>query len=135
MSKRILNEDQITDLRRNINVDRCSERSISYNKDFKIKAVRQYNEDRLSAKEIFELAGFDIKIIGKDKPKDSLKNWTRIYKRKGMLGLQEEQRGKVGRPRKNELGGEDKIKRLEAQVAYLKAENDFLVKLRAKRAK
>jgi hypothetical protein len=38
-----------------------------------------------------------------------------------------------GRPRVKGTDA-DKIKWLEAKVAYLKAENDFLVKLRAKRS-
>ena len=135
MSKRIFNKNQINILNGNQNVTKCSERSISYSNDFKIKAVKQYHEEGLGSREIFELAGFDINTIGKDSPNDRLVDWNNIYKRKGIFGFEREARGRIGRPRKNELVGEDKIKRLEAEVAYLKAENDFLVKLRAKRSK
>jgi len=85
MSKRIFNKDQIESLRRNINVDRCSERSISYNRDFKARAVKQHKCEGLGAREIFELAGFDIDVIGKDKPKDRLKSWNKIYRTKGIF--------------------------------------------------
>ncbi len=52
-----------------------------------------------------------------------------------MEGLAETRgKGSSGRPRTKNLSDTDKIKRLETQVAYLKAENDFLAKLRAKRA-
>ena len=47
-----------------------------------------------------------------------------------------ENRGKGrggGRPKTKGITPEDRIKRLEAENAYLKAENDFLAKLRAKR--
>ena len=37
-----------------------------------------------------------------------------------------------GRPKTKGLTDTDKIKRLKIEVAYLKAKNDFLVKLRAK---
>ncbi len=52
-----------------------------------------------------------------------------------MGGLQNEVRGKNRWESKvEELTDANKIKYLEAKVAYLKAENDFLAKLRAKRA-
>ena len=75
-------------------------------------------------------------MIGKDTPTDRLGDWNKIYKEKGAEGLKNETRGKGGgRPKKpKDLSDKDKIKRLEAEVAYLKAENDFFTKLRAKRA-
>jgi len=62
----------------------------------------------------------------------TLRDWKRIVVRDGTEGL-------------NKIGGlpydrgpkntdKDKLKRLNLQVKYLKAENDFLAKLRAKRA-
>ena len=52
-----------------------------------------------------------------------------------MRGLSEA-RGrhtKNNKPKTKDLSSTEKIKWLEAEVAYLKAENDFLAKLRAKR--
>lgn len=135
MSKRIFTKEQIETLKRNPNVKNCSERSILYSKDFKIKAVKQY-EEGLTGREIFDKAGFDLKIIEKDTPKGCLKRWNKIYKKKGIAGLEKDFRGITGgRRKKIEIIEKDRIKRLEAEVAYLKAENDFLIKLRAKRAK
>jgi hypothetical protein len=135
MSKRIFTKEQIEILKSNINVKNCSERSILYSRDFKIKAVKQY-EEGLTGREIFDLAGFDLKIIEKDTPKGCLKRWNKIYKKKGIIGLEKDFRGiNGGRRKKIEIIEKDRIKRLEAEVAYLKAENDFLIKLRAKRAK
>lgn len=136
MSKRIFTKEQIEALKRNPNVKNCSERSILYNNDFKIKAVKQYKEG-LTGKEIFETAGFDLNTIDKDTPKECLKRWNRIYKKKGIAGLEKDFREiNSGRKiKKVEIIEKDRIKRLEAEVAYLKAENDFLIKLRAKRSK
>ena len=134
MSKRIFTKEETEVLQSNPNVHKCSKRSISYHKDFKIKAVKQY-KDGLTSKEIFNLAGFDLNVIGRDSPKSCLKCWNKIYRQKGVVGLEIDTRGKNGGRRKTkEIIEKDKIKRLEAEVAYLKAENDFLVKLRAKRA-
>jgi hypothetical protein len=136
MGKRIFTSEQIEDLKRNPNVKNCSERSILYSNDFKIKAVKQYKEEGLTGSEIFNLAGFDSKIIGKKTGKECLKCWNRIDKQKGTAGLEIDQRkGRSGRQTKKVLTEVDRIKRLEAEVAYLKAENDFLIKLRAKRSK
>ena len=121
-------------LRSNVSVSNCSERSISYSKDFKLRAVRQY-EEGLGSREIFRQAGFDLKMIGLQTPKECLKRWNRTFKSKGVDGLETDARGRAGgRPRTKNLTEKDWIRRLEAEVAYLKAENDFLARLRAKRA-
>lgn len=56
----------------------------------------------------------------------------------GAEGLLTETRGRAtgsrrGRPKVRGVTDGEKIERLEATVAYLRAENDFLAKLRAKR--
>ena len=131
MSKRIFTEEQRAVLLNNSNVIKCSEKAITYSKEFKIKAVRQYNEG-MSSSQIFIEAGIDPKIVGRKSPKDRLRDWRKIYSRKGEDGLLCKKRG-GGRPKTKGITPEYRIKRLEAEVAYLRAENDFLVKLRAKR--
>lgn len=135
MSKRRFTKEEIELLSKNENVSRCGEKSIAYNKAFKVRAVKQYKEGK-SSRSIFIDAGFDLQLIGKDNPKEHLKQWNRIVKVKGLEGLRVETRGRNGgRPKKpKDLTDADKIKRLEAEVAYLKAEKDFFMKLRAKRA-
>jgi len=134
MSKRIFNEDQIKELLANPNVSRCSEKSITYGKAFKILAIKKYYEEGYSPRMIFEEAGFNIDIIGRHSPKRCLYCWKIAYKTKGEEGLKVETRGKHhkgGRPKTKGLTDFDKISRLEIEVAYLKAENDFFMKLRA----
>jgi transposase-like protein len=134
MSKRIFTKDQVIELSKNKNVTKCSEKSITYSKDFKRIAIKQYNEQGLTSSKIFRLAGFDLEMIGRDIPAESLRRWNRTYRMKGIEKLSIETRGNRGRPVKvKDATDKDKIKRLETEVAYLKAENDFLAKLRAKR--
>jgi len=116
MTKRILTEKQIEQLEQNPSVERCSPKSITYHPDFKAKALDAYVRDYRSVREIFESAGFDLGVIGKNTPKECISRW----KKNGITG----KRGGVKRV----------FPTLEAQVAYLKAENAFLRKLRAKRA-
>jgi len=134
MSKRILTKEQIEELSKNANIANCRERSITYSKDFKINAVNLYKQG-LIPREIFRQAGFDFNTIDKKHPKDCLKRWNKTVRKKGLGGLSEA-RGKNGggRPKTKNLTDKDRVKRLEAEVTYLKEENDFLAKLRAKRA-
>jgi len=135
MSKRIFTREQIEELLRNPHVTKCSEKAISYSKEFKVKAVRLYNEQGFGPQDIFIQAGFNLNVIGKKKPKSLMRDWNQIYRTKGEDGLKTETRGgNGGRPKTKYQTDEEKIQYLEAQVAYLKAENDFLAKLRAKRA-
>jgi len=133
MSKRIFTQEQIEKLSKNKNVDRCSERSIAYGKKFKMNAITQH-EQGLTSNEIWRQAGFDLDLIGRDQPKECLKRWNRIYRTKGEEWLLCENRGQLGGRSKSlkNLSATDKIKRLEAEAAYLKEENRFLAKLRKK---
>lgn len=134
MSKRIFNEEEIKELSQNPNVERCSEKSISYQKNFKVVAVKEYQEG-FTPIEIFTRAKFNIEVIGRETPERCLQRWRKILKNKGEGGLLFENRGRSkngGRPKNNWQNDKEKIKYLEAKVAYLKAENDFLAKLRKK---
>ena len=85
MSKRTFTKEQVEALLKNKNVARCSAKSISYRKDFKILAVKEYQEG-LSALEIFKRAGFDISMIGNEVPRDCLRCWLKIFEEKGEKG-------------------------------------------------
>ena len=127
--------EECLELRKNPNVVKCSNKAVTYSKEFKCKAVKQYTDENLSSDEIFRLAGFNLDILGKNIPKDRISDWKNIYRTYGEDGLKNERRGKGGgRPKTKGLTEKERFERLEVQVAYLKAENDFLKQLRAKRA-
>lgn len=113
---------------------KCSERSITYTYAFKKRALEQHAQG-ISANEIRRRAGFDISKRKRDYTKNCLKNWKKIVKKNGFEGLTISRgAGATGRPKTKGLTDADRIKRLELQVKYLEAENDFLAKLRANRA-
>lgn len=132
----IFTKEQIKTLLQNNNVTRCSEKSISYHRDFRVLAIRKYQEG-LPPSEIFRQAGFDINMIGSRTPERCLRNWLKVFRQKGVAGLTIDGRGrskKGGRPKNlKNLTEKEKLKRLEAEVAYLKEENRFLAKLRKER--
>lgn len=125
-------QDQIKRLLENENVQKCSLKSITYSKKFKLKAIKQYYEDGCSPNMIFREAGFDIDIIGRDKPGWCLSRWRKTYSSKGKNGLLRENRGVQSSrsPKVKFKNDKEKIKYLEAKIAYMNAENDFLAKLR-----
>jgi uncharacterized protein (DUF2344 family) len=122
---------QINELLNNNNVIKCSSKSITYGKDFKLLAVKKYYEDGYSPRMIFEESGFSINIIGKKRAKDSLLRWRRIYNKRGEKELVKENRGSSGKRKRLEFKSKDEeIKYLKTKIAYVEAENDFLAKLR-----
>lgn len=135
MSKRIFTKEQIASLVKNKHVVRASEKSITYHADFKLAAVKRYREG-LSPAAIFREAGFNLALIGRKTPKWLVTDWRKKFNEKGTKGLKKDGRGShsKGRPRGlASMSEEEKLKYLEAQVTYLKAENAFLAKLRKQR--
>jgi len=130
MSKNIYNEFQIKELEKNPNVLSASERSISYSPEFKLKAVMDYKSGKIPT-QIFIEQGFDLDMIGKEQPKRCLKRWRDSYERFGEEGFLTERRGKgsTGRPSSKHLSMEERLKKAEARIKFLEAENDFLKKL------
>jgi len=134
MNIHVHSSEEINNLNKNPYVLRCTAKSITYTYEFKKRAIEQYNQG-MGSREIWKRAGFDISKWRKTYVKDCMKDWKNIVKKKGIEGLIDA-RGKesTGRIKTKGLTDSDKIKRLELQVKYLEAENDFLAKLRARRA-
>lgn len=134
-------QEEIKEILKNKNVLKCSEKSIGYAPEFKIWAVKKYYEEGCSPKRIFEEGEFDLNIIGRRKAKECIERWRRTYNKKGEIGLLKDHRhgsGKGGRPAKKEMkfkNDKEKIRYLEAKIAYMDAENDFLAKLRGLKRK
>lgn len=134
MNNRAFTKEQIEDLLKNPNVASCSPKVIGYSREFKVWAVKQYEEQGMTALQIFRQAGFDILTIGHATADSRLRYWRKIFQVKGTDGLEKDRRGRPKRPGRGRPATKgsaaDRIKQLEATVAYLRAENDFLIKLR-----
>ena len=99
---------------------------ISYTFKFKKEAVKAYKSGT-SPKEIFRRADIDLNLFSSKYAKNSIWRWVKIVAKYGVEGLREEHRGKdaKGRPPKK------KFKSEQEEIAYLRAENNFLKKLLA----
>lgn len=126
----IYTDKQITKLKKNPCVFDCAKHFIHYTYEFKIRAIDLHAKG-ISPNEIWRRSGFNIKMWKKNYCNSTVKDWRRLVRKGGLQKLHLVGGVQSDRGSKEEKA---KIKRLELQVKYLEAENDFLAKLRAKRA-
>lgn len=117
----------------NSSVSNFGEKQISFTAEFKKSAVKSYKQGK-SPREIFMEAGLDPKLFPEEYCSKSIARWRKNQDKHGAHAFSQEHRGKssTGRPKgpiKNKKPMS--IEQMEARLAYLEAENDFLKKLHA----
>lgn len=127
--KKYYSEDVIKLLIKNINIEKMTNNSIVFTKEFKLHAVRENLEKGRFPKDIFLEAGIDLKIIGFDKPKDCLRRWRKIYLKQGEASLVSKSSRELNLKKKTSI--KDELKRAKARIKYLEMENNFLKKIDA----
>ena len=131
MSKILFSKNDMRTLKKNRNVLRVSENSITYSYEFKILFIDAYISGKLP-KQIFEENGFDINIIGMKRIGYASQRWRTAYKRNGIIGLEDTRKTASGRPRSTELTKEEIIERQETKIKLLEAQVELLKKLDSK---
>jgi transposase len=123
--------DEIAELKKNPCVFDCTEKSVYYTHEFKKRALELYAQG-VETKEVWRRSGFDVSKWKSEYFRGTLRDWRKAVEKGGVEGLM----NPGGTPHDRGPSGADKdrMKRLELQVKYLEAENDFLAQLRAKRA-
>ena len=130
----IFSNEELVELRRHPCVFSCTSKLINYTYEFKKHALEEY-ERGTRPEYIWKKAGFDTSKWKKYYFRLTIKDWRRIVRRGDLSSLNNQGGIQHDDGMTKSLKTEkDKIKRLEMQVRYLQAENDFLAKLRAKRA-
>jgi hypothetical protein len=112
---------------KNPNVAKVTGSNILFSKEFKLRSIKAYKGGQ-SATDIFTEAGIDLSDFEKCYARKCLGRWEKLLVTYGAKSFSKERRGlgASGRPSSGV-----KFKSLEEEVAYLRAENDFLKKLRA----
>ena len=130
MGKNLYTAFEIKELEKNPNVLHVSEHAITYDLNFKLQAVQEYNNGKIPS-QIFIENGFKLEIVGKRQPQKCLSRWRKTFEKYGEAGFDTERRGKAssGRPSLKELSVVEKLKRAEAKLKFLEVENEFLKKL------
>lgn len=122
----ILSESIRKKLEKNPNILKVTAKNVAYTPSFKAKAVAKYSAGESYA-DIFAEADIDLSLFKDDYARKSVDRWRKSLEKSGVQGFKVENRGRkaTGRPKGK------KFKSLDAEVAYLRAENDFLKKLNA----
>jgi hypothetical protein len=128
MSKKLFSDKEVSKLAKNKNILKISNKSIAYSFEFKKKFIEEYNLGKLP-RIIFKEVGLDIEILGKKRIHNASDRWRKAFKEHGELGLKDTRKSFSGKPLVRELSDSEKISRLQAQIEYLKIENEFLKKL------
>jgi hypothetical protein len=126
VSKQKFDSVMIEELRKNPNVKRVSELSITYSEEFKEYFVSE-NAKGILPTEIFRRCGFDVQKLGEYRIYSSGARWRKAEKR--LEGLQDTRANNSGRPLTRELSLEEENQRLRAENEYLKAERELLLEL------
>jgi putative transposase len=121
---------EIKTLQKNPNVQRVSERSITYTDEFKNRFIDEYQTGKLP-RQIFEENGFHADIIGIKRIEQSAHRWKKAYEKNGMIGLTDSRKVSSGRPLKRELTAAEIIERQKARIKLLEGQVDLLKKLEA----
>lgn len=129
MSKNCFNDKQVKILAKNKYVLKVSNVSITYSDVFKKIFIEKYL-DGILPRVIFEECGFDVDMLGIKRIETAADRWKRKYKDNGFVGLKDTRKTNSGRPLKRELTSEEKLKKMEAKIKLLEAENELLKKLR-----
>ena len=118
----VFTEEQIKELESNSNVQKVSESAITYKPEFRLRALQAYRAGQTPS-EIFIRSGFNLEVIGREKPKKSLKRWRETFNRYGEEGLAADRRGQgsTGRKPAGELSTEEELKRAKAKIHLLEA--------------
>lgn len=105
----------------NPNISHVTKSSIIYTQEFKEHAVEQYYSG-VPARKIFDDADIDISLFPADYARHTIKRWRNARNQGASV------RSRKGRPKNP---SNMTVTEMEARIAYLEAENDFLKKLRA----
>lgn len=128
MSKITFSTEEINTLQKNPNVQRVSDRSITYTDDFKNRFMDEYLAGKLP-RQIFVENGFDVDVIGIKRIEQSAYRWKKAYEKNGLIGLTDSRKTSSGRPLKRELTPSEVIERQKARIELLEGQVELLKKL------
>lgn len=128
MSKITFSPKEISMLQQNPNVQRVSERAITYTTAFKNRFIDEYLAGKLP-RQIFIDNGFDVNVIGRKRIETSAYRWKKAFDKDGTLGLLDSRETASGRPIKRALSQAEVIERQEARIKLLEGQVELLKKL------
>ena len=126
MSKVLFSDKQIKILKNNKYIKNISNKAITYTDEFKEKVVFETENYKKTPRQVFEECNINPEIIGRHRIENSAYRWRAQYKKQGIL--KDNRKHNSGRQSSRELSDAEKLKRAEARILLLEAENELLKK-------
>lgn len=126
MSKILFTDAQVNKLSKNKWIKNITNKAITYTDDFKIKLVMECEDYKKFPRDIFIECNIDPNIVGERRIANSANRWRKQYKNNGTIT--DTRKGNSGRILERELSDKEKLKRAEAKIKLLEAENELLKK-------
>lgn len=115
MSKITFSTKEINTLQNNPNVQRVSEKAITYTDEFKNRFIDDYQAGKLP-RQIFEENDFDVDVIGIKRIEQSAFRWKKAYEKNGLIGLTGSRKTSSGRPLNRTLTPSEIIERQKDRI-------------------
>ncbi len=125
MGRNHFTEEQQLKLRENPYIQKVSNTTITYTKEFRERFEEEYRAGKLPSRILIDM-GIDPRVLG-TKRKSSLVERMKLYESRPE-GCEDTRKNSSGRPSTKKLTDAEKIKRLEQKFEYLKQENEFIKK-------
>ena len=127
MKRYPMRKEFVKQLNENPNVDKATEWTISFTKEFKQLAYDEYQRGK-SMREVFTEAGFDVEKLGEKRMQNfRQKLLARVGNESGFADKRKDKSQQA--PPSTEAQMMKRIRELEHRNAYLEQENEFLKKI------
>ena len=126
MSKILFTDVQIKKLSKNKWIKNITNKGITYTNEFKYKLVKECENYKKFPQDVFRECGIDPEIVGKKRIECSAYRWRKQINSTGEII--DTRTTKSGNTIKRELSDKEKLKRAEAKIKLLEAENELLKK-------
>ena len=126
MSKILFTDAQVKKLRKNKWIKNITNKGITYTDEFKYKLVKECENYKKFPQDVFRECGIDPEIVGERRYANAADRWRKQLKKTGEI--KNSRKNSTGRFRIHELSDKEKLKRAEAKIKLLEAENELLKK-------
>lgn len=126
MSKILFTDVQVKKLSKNKWIKNITNKGITYTNEFKYKLVKECKNYNKFPQDVFRECGIDPEIVGKKRIECSAYRWRKQINSTGEII--DTRTTKSGNTIKRELSDKEKLKRAEAKIKLLEAENELLKK-------
>jgi len=125
MEKKHFTKEQQEELNRNRYIEKISDTTITYTKDFRETFMMEYQSGKYPSQILMNM-NINPHLLGKRRI-DSIVQRIKQYELRPE-GCNDTRGSNQGRPSTKELSDQEKIKKLKERISYLKQENNFLKK-------